>query len=109
MPVPTRPFLLAGTLLLLAACGGGTQFQALPVQEASVKKAEFTDAVQTVSTLEATDLVQLAAQAGGRVDQLKIDQGDVVDAGQLLVILDQEQEQATLRRDVAKAETDQLN
>ena len=109
MPVPTRPFLLAGTLLLLAACGGGTQFQALPVQEASVKKAEFTDAVQTVSTLEATDLVQLAAQAGGRVDQLKIDQGDVVDAGQLLVILDQEQEQATLRRDIAKAETDQLN
>ena len=109
MPVPTRPFLLAGSLLLLAACGGGTQFQALPVQEASVKKAEFTDAVQTVSTLEATDLVQLAAQAGGRVDQLKIDQGDVVDAGQLLVILDQEQEQATLRRDVAKAETDQLN
>ena len=109
MPVSTRPFLLAGSLLLLAACGGGTQFQALPVQEASVKKAEFTDAVQTVSTLEATDLVQLAAQAGGRVDQLKIDQGDVVNAGQLLVILDQEQEQATLRRDVAKAETDQLN
>ena len=109
MPVPTRPFLLAGSLLLLAACGGGTQFQALPVQEASVKKAEFTDTVQTVSTLEATDLVQLAAQAGGRVDQLKIDQGDVVNAGQLLVILDQEQEQATLRRDVAKAETDQLN
>ena len=109
MPVSTRPFLLAGSLLLLAACGGGTQFQALPVQEASVKKAEFTDTVQTVSTLEATDLVQLAAQAGGRVDQLKIDQGDVVNAGQLLVILDQEQEQATLRRDVAKAETDQLN
>jgi membrane fusion protein (multidrug efflux system) len=109
VPVPTRPFLLAGSLLLLAACGGGTQFQALPVQEASVKKAEFTDTVQTVSTLEATDLVQLAAQAGGRVDQLKIDQGDVVNAGQLLVILDQEQEQATLRRDVAKAETDQLN
>ena len=109
MPVPTRPFLLAGSLLLLAACGGGTQFQALPVQEASVKKAEFTDTVQTVSTLEATDLVQLAAQAGGRVDQLKIDQGDIVNAGQLLVILDQEQEQATLRRDVAKAETDQLN
>ena len=109
MPVPTRPFLLAGSLLLLAACGGGTQFQALPVQEASVKKAEFTDTVQTVSTLEATDLVQLAAQAGGRVDRLKIDQGDVVNAGQLLVILDQEQEQATLRRDVAKAETDQLN
>ncbi|RCL52170.1 MAG: efflux RND transporter periplasmic adaptor subunit [Synechococcus sp. MED-G71] len=79
------------------------------MQEAAVKKAQFTDEVQTVSTLEATDLVQLAAQAGGRVDQLNIDQGDVVEAGQLLVVLDQEQEQAALRRDVAKAETDQIN
>ena len=109
MPVPTRSFLLAGSMVLLAACGGGPQFQALPVQEAAVKKADFTDAVQTVSTLEATDLVQLAAQARGRVDELRIDQGDVVKSGQLLVVLDQEQEQASLRRDVAKAETDQIN
>ena len=109
MPASTRSLFLAGSLLLLTACGGETQFRALPVQEAAVKKAQFTDEVQTVSTLEATDLVQLAAQAGGRVDQLNIDQGDVVEAGQLLVVLDQEQEQAALRRDVAKAETDQIN
>ena len=109
MPASTRSLFLAGSLLLLAACGGEPQFRALPVQEAAVKKAQFTDEVQTVSTLEATDLVQLAAQAGGRVDQLNIDQGDVVEAGQLLVVLDQEQEQAALRRDVAKAETDQIN
>ena len=109
MPASTRSLFLAGSLLLLTACGGEPQFRALPVQEAAVKKAQFTDEIQTVSTLEATDLVQLAAQAGGRVDQLNIDQGDVVQAGQLLVVLDQEQEQAALRRDVAKAETDQIN
>ena len=40
-----------------------------------VKKVEFTEDIQTVSTLEAKDLVALAAQAGGRMDELKIAQG----------------------------------
>ena len=99
---------LAGTSVLLAGCGGSS-FQALPVQEAAVKKVEFTEDIQTVSTLEAKDLVALAAQAGGRIDELKIAQGDLVEAGQLLLVLDQEQENARLRSEVAKAETDKLN
>ena len=99
---------LAGTSVLLAGCGG-TPFQALPVQETAVKKVEFTEDIQTVSTLEAKDLVALAAQAGGRVDELKIAQGDLVEPGQLLLVLDQEQENARLRSEVAKAETDKLN
>tara|TARA_Y100000991_G_scaffold3513_1_gene2934 strand:+ start:199 stop:1278 length:1080 start_codon:yes stop_codon:yes gene_type:complete len=98
----------AGTSVLLAGCGGSS-FQALPVQEAAVKKIEFTEDIQTVSTLEAKDLVALAAQAGGRVDELKIAQGDLVEVGQLLLVLDQEQENARLRSEVAKAETDKLN
>ena len=97
----------AGTSVLLAGCGG-TPFQTLPVQEAPVKKVEFTEDIQTVSTLEAKDLVALAAQAGGRVDELKIAQGDLVEPGQLLLVLDQEQENARLRSEVAKAETDKL-
>ena len=99
---------LAGTSVLLAGCGGSS-FQALPVQEAAVKKVEFTEDIQTVSTLEAKDLVALAAQAGGRIDELKIAQGDLVESGQLLLVLDQEQENARLRSEVAKAETDKLN
>ena len=99
---------LAGTSVLLVGCGG-TPFQALPVQETAVKKVEFTEDIQTVSTLEAKDLVALAAQAGGRIDELKIAQGDLVKAGQLLLVLDQEQENARLRSEVAKAETDKLN
>lgn len=97
------------TAVLLTACGGKPQFQALPVQEATVKPAEFTDDISTVSTLEAKDLVQLAAQSSGRVQELKVDQGDVVQAGELLVVLDQEQEQAKLRRDEAQARTDAIN
>ena len=56
--------------------------------------AEFTEEVDTVSTLEASNLVELAAQSGGRILELKIRQGDEVEPGQLLVVLDQAQLQA---------------
>jgi len=75
------------------------------VQQASVQLARFTDNVDTVSTLEAYELVQLAAQASGRVLELKIRQGDQVKEGQLLVVLDQEQQRAALAEQKAKAES----
>ena len=64
--------------------------------------ADFTEGVDTVSTLEASNLVELAAQSGGRILELKIKQGDEVDPGQLLVVLDQAEEKA-------KAETAKAN
>ena len=81
---------------MLSACGdGGRAQRPLPeVQKAPVEEASFTDNVDTVSTLEAGELVQLAAQASGRVLELKISQGDRVTAGQLLLSLDQTQAQA---------------
>ena len=75
------------------------------MQQASVQLARFTDNVDTVSTLEAYELVQLAAQASGRVLELKIRQGDQVKEGQLLVVLDQEQQRAALAEQKAKAES----
>ena len=62
------------------------------VQAAATRMVEFTEGIDTVSTLEASNLVELAAQSGGRIEQLKIRQGDEVAAGQLLLVLDQEQE-----------------
>ena len=73
------------------------------------KMAEFTEGVDTVSTLESTNLVELQAQSGGRILELKISQGDVVEPGQLLVVLDQAQQQARLAEDRAKAETAKAN
>ena len=72
-----RPFIpLALTALILGACGrGGDPQRPIPeVQQAAVSEAAFTDDVDTVSTLEASDLVQLAAQASGRIVELKITQ-----------------------------------
>ena len=62
---------------------------------------EFTEGIDTVSTLEASNLVELAAQLGGRIEKLKIRQGDEVSAGQLLLVLDQDEEKANA--DTAKA------
>ena len=86
-------------MLPLAACtrGGPPQGMGrgpLPVQTQPVTSARFSDSVDTVSTLEALDEVALAAQAGGRIQQLLIRQGDQVSPGQLLLVLDQTQARA---------------
>ena len=104
-----RSVRLAGGLVLglgLTACGpSGPKRPPVSVQQAPVEMARFTEDVDTVSTLEAYELVQLAAQATGRVLELKIRQGDQVRPGQLLVVLDQEQQRAALAEQKAKAAT----
>ena len=63
---PLLPVLL--TAISVSACGGSDeQTPVLPVQQASVLEATFTDDIDTVSTLEANELVELAAQTSGRV------------------------------------------
>lgn len=84
------------TAWLLIACGGeqATQVRPLPVDVTATQPTPFAEQVVTISTLEAVDAVQLAAQAGGRIQELRIRQGDRVRPGQLLVVLDQAQLQA---------------
>ena len=101
---PLLPVLL--TAISVSACGGSDEKSpALPVQQASVLEAPFTDDIDTVSTLEAYELVELAAQTSGRVTELKVSQGDRIDAGQLLVVLDQVQARAKLAEQRARAAT----
>ena len=101
---PLLPVLL--TAISVSACGGSDEkTPALPVQQASVLEALFTDDIDTVSTLEANELVELASQTSGRVTELKVSQGDRIEAGQLLVVLDQVQARAALAEQRAKAET----
>ena len=101
---PLLPVLL--TAFSVSACGGSDEkTPALPVQQASVLEAPFTEDIDTVSTLEANELVELAAQTSGRVTELKVSQGDRIDAGQLLVVLDQVQARAALAEQRARAAT----
>ena len=105
---PLIPLLLTAVMLGACGTGGGAQRPLPEVKQESVQEASFTDDVDTVSTLEASDLVQLAAQASGRIIELKIAQGDRVTPGQLLITLDQAQEQARLAGLKAREQKDLL-
>ncbi len=97
---------------LLTACQGPPEAPPRPplaVQLEEVRPARFADAVDTVSTLEALGEVQLAAQAGGRIQALNVRQGDQVRQGQLLMVLDQTQARAEVARLQAETETKRLN
>ena len=108
---PQRLLLSLAALITVSSCKGEEPAQPPPpkVQAATASTAEFTEGVDTVSTLEASNLVELAAQSGGRILELKISQGQAVEPGQLLVVLDQAQQQARLAEDKAKAETAKSN
>ena len=108
---PQRFLLSLAALITVSSCKSEAPKQPPPpkVQAVSTQMAEFTEGVDTVSTLEASNLVELAAQSGGRILELKISQGQAVEPGQLLVVLDQAQQQARLAEDKAKAETAKTN
>ena len=87
---PQRLLFTLAALITVSSCKSEAPKPPPPkVQAVSTQLAEFTEGVDTVSTLEASNLVELAAQSGGRILELKIRQGDEVAPGQLLVVLDQ--------------------
>lgn len=94
----------AAALLTLALAGGGCAptkpeppIRPLAVNTSTVERVAFPEVISTISSLEAPEEVNLAAQAGGRIESLRIRQGDTVRAGQLLVVLDQTQLREELR------------
>ena len=100
--------------LPLVACGRGAPPPGmnrgpLPVKTEPATDARFSVTVNTVSTLEALAEVELAAQAGGRIQRLLVQQGDQVRAGQLLLVLDQTQAQADVARLRDEVENNRLN
>lgn len=104
------PAVLTG-LALLAGCDG-TAPQAAPPLKVDVleaRPAAFRQEVVTISTLDAVEAVQLAAQAGGRIERLTIRQGERVRPGQLLVVLDQTQLQAEVQSLRSRQAKDRLN
>jgi RND family efflux transporter MFP subunit len=100
---------LAALLLTLAGCGdGGKRRPPALVTVAPTTSQRFEQTLNTVSTLEATEEIDLAAQAGGRVQRVLVRTGDRVQAGQLLVVLDQTQLRADVQALRAKAKRDEL-
>ncbi|MGH9629751.1 MAG: efflux RND transporter periplasmic adaptor subunit, partial [Bryobacteraceae bacterium] len=96
-----RPFCivpLAASILWTAGCTRQQPIQAkeetgpIPVMAASVKTRQVQRNVEAVGTLYPFDEAVLSAEIDGRVAEVKVDLGDHVDAGQVLVrISDEEQ------------------
>jgi len=81
----------------------------LSVSSETLAPTPFSTSIDTVSTLEAIEEVQLSSQAGGRIRELRVSQGNPVRAGELVLVLDQVQAQAEVARLRAQARTDQIN
>jgi RND family efflux transporter MFP subunit len=79
------------------------------VQTSTVEWMAFPEVINTISSLEAPEEVNLAAQAGGRIERLQVRQGDTVREGQLLVVLDQTQLREELRALQSQRSESRLN
>ncbi len=96
--------------LMLTGCASAPPTRPLlQVRSEPVRLASFSERVDTVATLEASEEVNLAAQAGGRILRLLVRQGQAVRRGQLLLELDQTQARAEVARLEAETETHRLN
>jgi RND family efflux transporter MFP subunit len=85
------PLALAG--LLIAACGqkpgapSEPRPDAAPVRAETVESVSLSSAVRSVGVLAPRDEIRLSFKTGGVVDDIAVDVGDRVRAGQLLAVI----------------------
>ncbi len=95
-------------LMALVGCSSGNGKPPQQVSAAQPKTEVFVQSIDTVSTLEATEEIELAAQAAGRVQRVLVRAGDRVEPQQLLLVLDQAQLKADVTALKAQSEADRL-
>ena len=100
-----------GALGALTGCAPSKPPAAAPPQVQLVNPRQLTslDAADYQSTLEAIREVRLASEIGGRITAMPVMEGQAVQRGQLLYVLDQVQQQATVNADAAEARKDKVN
>jgi membrane fusion protein (multidrug efflux system) len=102
--VRSRAALLAGLALALAACGGGDdqeKIEATPVTLQPVRAVDITDEIEATGELVAKERAQIAAEVGGRITEILIDEGSAAEKDAAVLTIDPERR--TLERDSARA------
>jgi membrane fusion protein (multidrug efflux system) len=93
---------LLALLLSAAGCGGGPQAEIpqdfpVPVEMAKAEARPMQEVLSLVGTLEADESVLLKPEISGRIAAIQFDEGQRVEAGALLVQLDDSETAAELR------------
>ena len=95
----------------LSACGqsktSGTTF--LSINTATISQGSFKPGIQAVSPLESTTNVTLSPETDGRVIKKLVREGDQVQAGQVILVLDNTQQSAQLDASKSQARYDKVN
>lgn len=63
----------------------------VPVEVAEVRTGAIASYITATANLVAEDQVKVLAEGEGRIEQLKVEEGDVVSKGQVLAVLDQDE------------------
>jgi membrane fusion protein (multidrug efflux system) len=102
--VKLRAALIAVLALGLAACGDESvenKLEGAPVTLHRVAAVDITDRIESTGELLAKERAQIAAEIGGRVTEILIDEGSAAEQGAAVLTIDPERR--TLERDSARA------
>ena len=105
---PTAIVLL-GAVAMITSCSHKAAHKILTVQTATISSANFAPTVSAVSVLESTANVYVKPQIDGTVVKILAKEGQLVKAGQPILVLDNVQQSADLDAAKAEAKKDQLN
>ncbi len=87
--------LVAGVYLLAGSANAGAEFD--PGSVATVERGTMTRSVVATGKIEPITKVEIKSKANGIIEALRVDVGDVIAPGQILVELDKETLAARLR------------
>ena len=101
MNKPIFSIVLAAALVAVAACSGsGGGFGGKKSDRYMTETVAVGDVEKTVlgtGVLQPFEVVNVGAQASGRIDSLRVELGDVVRKGQILAVIDPQDQQNALR------------
>lgn len=97
--------------LALIGCGPKAEKAAEPplVQTAAIGEGEFTPGIEVVSELESVTNVVLRPETDGRVVQIRVQQGERLRKGEVILVLDNTQASADYDASRAEARKDRVN
>jgi RND family efflux transporter MFP subunit len=106
------PFVVVLTLsVAITACGQTNKSSptSLSINTATISQGSFKPGIRAISPLESTTNVGLRPQTDGRVIKKLVREGDQVQAGQVILVLDNTQQSAVLDAAKSEARKDMVN